>query len=168
MAEYNYLDYNGVLYLKQKFDALYAKASAVPTKTSELQNDSKFQTDSDVSSAIQTALESLTIPSKTSDLTNDSQFQSLSDVTNLINDAIADITGISFEVVTELPATGKTGTIYLLPKTTALTQNTYDEYIYYNNNWELIGSTDVDLSDFIRSSDMVPITNAQIDTIFAD
>ena len=167
MATYNYLDYNGVLYLKSKFDALYAAAASVPSKTSELTNDSGFQTSSDVSTAIQTALNGLSIPEKTSDLTNDSNFQTLTQVTNLINDAIAGVTGVSFEVVQTLPATGDSGTIYLVPKTTALTQNTYDEYIYCNDAWELIGSTDIDLSGYVRSTDMVAITNAQIDTIFA-
>lgn len=43
----------------------------VPTKTSELNNDSDYQTGTEVSSAIDTAVSGLDIPTKTSDLTND-------------------------------------------------------------------------------------------------
>lgn len=43
----------------------------VPSKTSELTNDSDYQTETEVTSAINTALGQIDIPTKTSDLTND-------------------------------------------------------------------------------------------------
>lgn len=85
-------------------------------------------------------------------------------VTRAINNAIGDITGLSFEVVTALPTTGAAGTIYLLSNGGS-GQNIYDEYVWVNNKFEKIGTTDVDLSNYISTSDA--ITNSQIDTILA-
>lgn len=47
---------------------------AVPTKTSDLTNDSGFQTATQVQTTVNNAFGSLDIPTKTSDLTNDSNF----------------------------------------------------------------------------------------------
>lgn len=87
-------------------------------------------------------------------------------VTTAITNAISGITGITFEIVTTLPSTGNAGTIYLVSHGGTGT-NIYDEYIYVNNAWEKIGTTDVDLSGYVQTSDMVTITNAEIDTIVA-
>ena len=53
---------------------------------------------------------------------------------------------LKYVVVDELPTTGEDNTIYLVPKTTSGTNNYYDEYMYIDSNWELIGDTEVDLS----------------------
>lgn len=54
--------------------------------------------------------------------------------------------------------------IYLVPKSTAQTNNVYDEYIYISTNtpahWEKIGDTEIDLSGYYTSS--------QVDTLLAD
>lgn len=75
-----------------------------------------------------------------------------------INEAIATAVnqggggGVSIEVVQELPQTGESNVIYLVPKQTAGTNNAFDEYIYTNNAWELIGTTEIDLSNYIQKS----------------
>jgi len=54
---------------------------------------------------------------------------------------------ITISAVTTLPTTGiKTNVIYLVPNS-GTAGNIKDEYIYQNNAWELIGTTEVDLSD---------------------
>ena len=83
-----------------------------------------------------------------------------------IANALAEITGIKFEIVQTLPATGEAGTIYLVSHGGTGT-NIYDEYVYVNNAWEKIGSTDIDLSNYVQKSELVSITNAEIDTIVA-
>lgn len=101
------------------------------------------------------------IPTKVSDLQNDSGFidNTVNNLTNYylktdtytqaeVNALIGSITTISFLVVQTLPSTGESNIIYLVPKTTAGTDNVYDEYIYVNNDWELIGDTEVDLSNY--------------------
>ena len=95
-------------------------------------------------------------------------YQTASDVDDAIADAIAGITGIEFEVVQSLPATGEKGVIYLLSNSGS-GQNVYDEYIWVDGTpgrYEKIGSTDVDLSGYVQSSEMHALTNAEIDTIF--
>lgn len=97
------------------------------------------------------------IPTKTSDLDNDSDFinKTVSDLINYYNktsidEKISAITSLKLKVVVILPTENiDTSTIYLLPKTTSETNNVYEEYIYVNNQWEKIGSTDVDLTDYV-------------------
>lgn len=72
-----------------------------------------------------------------------------------VNALIGQIATISFEVVDQLPQTGESNKIYLVAKTTGQPQDGYDEYIYVNGNWEHIGSTDIDLSQYA--------TNASVD-----
>ena len=87
------------------------------------------------------------------------------DVEDAIDEALADITGISFEVVQTLPATGDPGVFYLVPNSGS-GSNIYDEYIYTSNRWEKIGTTDVDLSGYVRTTDLVELTNTEIQNIW--
>lgn len=77
-----------------------------------------------------------------------------------VNDLIGQITSISFEVVDVLPQTGEANKIYLVPSTEGQPQNGYDEYIYVNESWEKIGSTDIDLSQYATKE----YVNQQIST----
>lgn len=59
----------------------------------------------------------------------------------------------SFEVVENyeaLPPTGEPGVIYLVPHTHG-EGDSYDEYIYVNKAYEKIGSTDIDLSNYVNA-----------------
>ena len=85
-----------------------------------------------------------------------------------VNDIISAITTMDIQVVQTLPTEDiSTTTIYFVPKTTAGTNDVYDEYIYVSNAWEHIGSTDIDLSGYQTkidsshklSSDLVDDTN---------
>lgn len=98
--------------------------------------------------------------------TNTTQIATTEFVNTAITAAVGDITGIEFEVVQELPATGEAGVIYLLSNGGS-SGNSYDEYIYVSNSFEKIGTTDVDLSNYMQFSDMASITTAEIDTLFA-
>lgn len=102
-----------------------------------------------------------------------SDFVSETDIDNKISTALADITGIDFKVVDALPATGVAGTIYLLSNSGA-GSNAYDEYVYINKGtaetpnmvFEKIGTTEVDLSDYIKKSDLVDVTDEFINGLF--
>lgn len=87
-------------------------------------------------------------------------------VTTAITNAIAGVQGIQYSVVASLPATGAVGTIYLVSNSGS-GQNIYDEYIWVNNGYEKIGTTDVDLTGYLQTTDVLSITNAEIDTILA-
>lgn len=85
-------------------------------------------------------------------------------VKSYIDNAIGGITGIDFKVVTTLPTTGVKGTIYLVSNGGS-GQNAYDEYIYVGSSWEKIGTTAVDLSGYVKFTDIPAITEAEINTI---
>ena len=59
----------------------------------------------------------------------------------------------SFVVVGNLPATGDSGKIYLLPNGGTGT-NRFDEYIWVEARWEKIGTTEIDLSGYAKSKDI--------------
>ena len=88
------------------------------------------------------------VPTTVSSFTNDANYQNASQVSSAINTAIAGITGISFEIVQTLPQTGDPGTIYLVPDSQGTTGDIYEEWIYISNNWEKIGTTACDLTDY--------------------
>ena len=47
-----------------------------------------------------------------------------------------------------LDRVGEEKVFYFLPKSVAESQDSYDEFVYTNNNWEKIGTTSVDLSSY--------------------
>lgn len=114
----------------------------------------KHYTKTEVDTAISTV--KTTIPTKTSDILNDSNFitNNTTELSNYynkteVNDLISSVNGVQLEVVDTLPTADiKTNAIYLVPKISGEEQNIYNEYVYLNNAWELIGSTAVDLSNF--------------------
>lgn len=81
--------------------------------------------------------------------------------------AIAGFTGISFSLVESLPETGKEGVIYLIPHAHGA-GDSHDEYIWLKElkTFEKIGSTDVDMSGYVKKSELVPISNEEIDAMF--
>lgn len=80
-----------------------------------------------------------------------------SKVISRICELINTMTGVNFEVVTTLPTTDiSTSTIYLVPKSDPGAENIYDEYINTDGTsagWELIGDTEIDLSDYYTKTE---------------
>lgn len=134
----------------------------VPTKVSSLSNDSKYQTDKQVSSAITTATKDL--------VSNSDMTTAITTATNglasqtWVNTQLANIN--KKEVVTSLESMTNVNTIYLMANS-GETNNIYDEYILVNGTPEKIGTTEVDLTNYLQKSDLVELTNDEIDTIFA-
>lgn len=69
-----------------------------------------------------------------------------------VNNLIGQIATLQFQVVNELPVTGDSRYIYLTPSSSPKTQNIKDEYIWFNNAWEQIGSTQVNLTGYATES----------------
>lgn len=137
----------------------------VPTNNNELTNGAGYQTADEVESAItskgyQTAAQvNSTISGK--------GYQTASQVNTAISNAIAGVTQFEQQVVEVLPTNGVKGTIYLVSNFGS-DNNIYDEFIFVNNKWEKIGTTEIDLSGYVKESDLSEITNAEIDSIFED
>ena len=74
--------------------------------------------------------------------------------TAFVQAAIGGLALISISVVNALPATGTANVIYLVPKSTAGTNNVYDEYIWVtsSSSYEKIGDTEIDLSGYLTTS----------------
>ena len=173
----------------------------VPTKTSDLTNDSDFvadasyvHTDNNYTTAEKNKLSGIasgaqvnkiesikvngtaqtitskavdiTVPTNNNQLTNGAGYQTASEVQTAINSAISGITGIDFQVVTSLPATGTKGVIYLVSNSGTGT-NIYDEYIWVTNRFEKIGTTEIDLSNYYNTTNLLALTNQEIDTIIS-
>ena len=173
----------------------------VPTKTSDLTNDSNFvadasyvHTDNNYTTAEKNKLSGIatgaqvnkiesikvngtaqtitskavdiTVPTNNNQLTNGAGYQTASEVQTAINSAISGITGIDFQVVASLPATGTKGVIYLVSNSGTGT-NIYDEYIWVTNRFEKIGTTEIDLSNYYNTTNLLALTNQEIDTIIS-
>lgn len=123
---------------------------SVPTKVSQLTNDSEFQTSTQVNSIV-----------------TGKGYQTQLQVQSLINSAVGNITSIRYEKVTSLPATGSNGVIYLVAHSHG-TQNIYDEYIWLSETktYEKIGNTDIDLSAYVKKSELTAITTNDLNTMW--
>lgn len=165
-----HLDDNGLLYLIQKIKTWdndkVDKVNGKGLSTNDYTNEEKAkvaaaQSASDVESAI-----------------TGKGYQTAAQVQSAITSAMAGISGIDFSIVSDfasLPATGAKGIIYLVPNSGS-GNNSYDEYVWITigtgqdatSRYEKIGTTEVDLSGYVQTSDLSAITNAEIDTIITN
>lgn len=129
----NTIKVNGV---ESKPDSSKAVDITVPTKVSALTNDSGYQTESQVSSSIATALGNIT------------------GISFRIVDALPE-TGENGVIYLIRHIHSDTGDSY----------DEY-AWISSINKFEKIGNTDVDLSGYIKEDDLVPITTSEIDSMF--
>ena len=104
------------------------------------------------------------IPTKTSDLTNNSGFitKAVNDLTNYylksetytkeeVQSLISAINSVTLPKVDSLPEPGESNVIYLVPKSGS-GNDIYDEYIFIDGKPEHIGSTQVDLSNYVQEA----------------
>ena len=81
------------------------------------------------------------------------------------NQQIALQTHLSFSIVNDLPSSDiSTSTIYLKPMGGS-SPNTYEEYIYINSKWEIIGTTKTDLSDYYTKTQVDNLLNSKVDKV---
>jgi len=52
------------------------------------------------------------------------------------------------------PETGEEKIIYLIPKPDGVSPDIHDEWLWINNSWELIGNTQIDLSEYAKTADV--------------
>ena len=135
---------------------------AVPTKVSQLSNDSKFQTEAEVTGKVNSAV---------ADKVNQTQ------MTSAISAATTDMATKTYvtqqlaninkkAVVTSTEEMTDANTVYLMANSGS-ENNIYDEYLVIDGNPEKVGTTEVDLTGYVQDSDLVAITNQEIDTIVA-
>lgn len=122
-----------------------------PTKTSQLTNDSGFQNATQVNATI-----------------TGKGYQTQAQVQSLINSAVGKVTSIKYQKVDSLPTAGENGVIYLISHSHG-TQDIYDEYIWISDTktFEKIGNTDIDLSAYVKSSELVAITTDELNAMWS-
>lgn len=124
---------------------------SVPTKVSQLTNDSGFQNATQVNATI-----------------TGKGYQTQSQVQALINTAVGNVTSIKYQKVDSLPATGSNGVIYLVSHSHG-TQDIYDEYIWIadSKTFEKIGNTDIDLSAYLKKAELTAISTNDLNTMWS-
>lgn len=71
------------------------------------------------------------------------------------NELVSKIPKFAIEVVTSLPTENiSTTTVYLKTGSKSDPDSMYDEYIYVNSKWELLGSQTVDLSGYVTTEEL--------------
>ena len=131
-----------------------------------------------VAVAIEEKAVDLEIPTKISELDNDEKFAKLTEVTQKVTEATQDMATQTYvlqqvaninkkQVVSSTEEMTDENIIYLMSNT-GEENNVYDEYIVYEGAPEKIGTTEVDLTNYIQDSDLVAITNLEIDGIFTE
>ena len=132
-------------------DANKAVNVTTPTKTSQLTNDSDFQNATQVNATI-----------------TGKGYQTQAQVQSLINSAVGKMTSIKYQKVDSLPTAGENGVIYLISHSHG-TQDIYDEYIWISDTktFEKIGNTDIDLSAYVKRSELVAITTDELNAMWS-
>jgi hypothetical protein len=139
-----------------QFDGTWASLSGKPTDVSHWANDANYQTAVQVSTAISAALAA-------------SGFQTAAQVNALIDAALATIDTDIFVVVDALSAanTANPNKIYLAPSPSGTSGNALLEWVAVDGAWEKLGSVDISLDGYFNESNLVPITNSEIDQMIA-
>ena len=116
-------------------------------------------------------------PTKLSDFINDGVFitNTVNDLINYytksqiytkeeINNLVSAIPKFDIDVVSELPTENiSSTTIYLLPSNSSA-NDIYKEYIYVNNNWELLGIQKIDLTDYYNKTEINTLLSSKVNT----
>lgn len=120
----------------------WANVQNKPTKVSQFTNDSGFQTASDVQGAISTATEGLATES-------------------YVNSKVSSVYKYKGSVANQaaLPQSPETGDVYNL-------EDTGMNVAWDGTKWDNLGIT-IDLSGYVQESELVAITNGEIDAIVA-
>lgn len=110
-----------------------ANTSDIPTKVSELQNDSNYQTDTDVTTTL--------TPYATK---------------TYVEEQISNADHLKREIVTEIPdaSTADEHTIYMLKIESATGNDKYREYLLIDGTMQCVGDTSVDLTDYAKTADI--------------
>jgi hypothetical protein len=162
----------------------YALASAIPTNVSQLNNDAGYVRQVDVntvndavldiqkngntiatftanSSTNQTA--NLIIPVNVTDLADATSYYTKAQTDAAISTAVGAITQqtVTFEIVQNLPTTGISTTTVYMKKESG--NNYYDQWMYINNQWQHLGTTEVDMSEYAKLTD-IPTVPAVYDS----
>ena len=137
----------------------------IPTQVSQLTNDAGYLTSfTETDPTVPAWAKAAQKPSYTA---AEVGAPTVSEMNSAISEAIGQVNSFDMAVVQELPTQDiSTHTIYLVPKT-GETNDVYDEYVYINSNWEMVGNTQIDLSDYALKTEIpeVPVQDVQVNGV---
>ena len=115
-----------------------------PTKVSQFENDSNYQTSSQVEATI-----------------TGKGYQTASQVQAMVNNA----QHMKRQIVEALPEPSAANelTIYLV----ANDKGSYDEYMLINGKMDKVGASDTDLTGYLNTTNFTPLSNSDIDSMFS-
>lgn len=153
-----------------KQDAANAKSTAEAAKQDATTAKSDATTAKSTAEAIRATAEAAVPKTAVKDNLDDDSNGTVASV-KAVKNAIAAIAAVAiYSVVNTLPAPAeaKTNVIYLVPKSTAQTNNVYDEYIYDGSSkFEKIGDTEIDLSNYMLKNEVTELDQEQMDDLLA-
>lgn len=96
--------------------------------------------------------------------------ENLDYVLKAIYDNFKNIGGLTPKFVDILPDVGEKNILYLVPNGLALDQNVRNEYLWdaERNVFECVGTTAIDMSNYIQKSDLQPMTTDELDAMIAE
>lgn len=179
--------------IENKKITLGTNSITVPSNNNELVNGAGYQTAANVTQAISNATQNFVTTEDLSEAVSDKvttqqmnsaistatqNLATRTQVTEAISTATTDMATKTYvnqqlaninkkQVVTSTEEMTDENTIYLLANE-GTGNNIYDEYIVVDETPEKIGSTEVDLTNYVQKNDLVRITNREIDSAFAD
>lgn len=122
----------------------------VPTQVSQLTNDAGYLT-TETDPTVPAWAKAAQKPAYTA---AEVGAPTVAEMNTAIGEAIGHINSFDMAVVQELPIQDiSTHTIYLVPKT-GETNDVYNEYVYINDAWEMVGNTQIDLSGYALKSEI--------------
>ena len=187
-AQYDVAEKNVVVGVSVNGTALEVDAEArtvnvaVPTKTSDITNDSDFATNTAVAGAyynkteMDTKVQELNtaINNGGTNLTNN--YYNKTDIdgkVTSINEAIAAAAAgkVTISIVDAVPAVeaAEANVIYFVPRTgDDVVGDVYDQFMLIDGAMEAVGTTEVNLAEYVKAVDIEVVSDAEIDAMFAE
>lgn len=165
--------------LKTQYDAAYSHSQATHAPTNAQANVIEKVKVNNVDLNVEEKAVNIPVPVVSTDINTDKGLNtkavSPKAVYDYVTSAIAGVSGgLSFKILTDgeydastgLPTIeGSSGYIYLVPIAGG-SNNAYKEYIFIDNNYECIGTTEVDLSGYMKTDDIVEFTTEEVNAIW--
>ena len=145
-----------------------------PTNVSAFTNDAGYLTDipteyiteTELNSAIESKANTSDIPTNNNQLTNGAGYQTASDVEAIIENKVSTVMNYKGSVTnyTDLPSDAKIGDTYNIINASS-NNNAGDNVAWNGTSWDNLGGI-IDLSGYVENSDIVEITNEEIEAIW--
>lgn len=164
--------------LKEKYDAAHTHSQADHAPADAQANIVEAVKVNGVALTVENKAVDVHVPLLSTDISADKESVAKTATPKAVYDyvaaAIAGVSSLSFKILTSEEYDAETGIptieaqasfIYLVPVNGA-SNNAYAEYIYVDGKWECIGNTEVDLSGYMKTEDLVEFTTEEVNAIW--